>query len=472
MNKQISAFTLVELIVVVTILAILATIGFVSYSWYLSGVRDTNRVASLTSISDGLELYRTKNDLPVPDNSIEIQIDGEVIGKQWFAGTNVLQTIEYSKWWKDPKDDIHFSYYLTDDKKHYQMMTLLEESDNLDTAFLNSTFAATDYSNRSPKVYGKRLWILTDADNTPVQDIISLKTAGFLDINDVNTQTYIARFTDNDILTASGITLAAIHPESSCKRIKEVRWGASNGIYSINFLWNSYKKYCPMDLLPYLELFMSWDLGIPFDDMRNYPNMSLNNFVVQTQLGASWKSLYALRDISWGTITSNTESYIGIEKNNKQFTQTTQCEWGKSSATSAPILGLTPVYNRGTTKAFRIWNRVTNTWIRNTSWFVWSYQYGPNMVTYDLSSSISWDTWNHYCTSFDGAIFKTYINGELFDTRPTSAANLNQTFTYKDISILYSDNSNTTQITAIDESMIFSIALSRLQIKQLYLWNK
>jgi len=68
------AFTLVELIVVVTILAILATIGFVSYSSYLTGVRDTNRLAQLVSIHDGLELYRTKKDLPLPDESVDVII--------------------------------------------------------------------------------------------------------------------------------------------------------------------------------------------------------------------------------------------------------------------------------------------------------------------------------------------------------------------------------------------------------------
>ena len=67
-------FTLVELIVVVTILAILATIGFVSYSSYLTGVRDTNRLAQLVSIHDGLELYRTKKDLPLPDESVDVII--------------------------------------------------------------------------------------------------------------------------------------------------------------------------------------------------------------------------------------------------------------------------------------------------------------------------------------------------------------------------------------------------------------
>jgi len=67
------AFTLVELIVVITILAILATIGFVSFSWYLAWTRDTNRVAQLKAMSDALELYSTKDDLPKPDNYIEVK---------------------------------------------------------------------------------------------------------------------------------------------------------------------------------------------------------------------------------------------------------------------------------------------------------------------------------------------------------------------------------------------------------------
>ena len=81
-QQKIRAFTLVELIVVVTILAILATIGFVSYSSYLTGVRDTNRLAQLVSVHDGLELYRTKNDLPLPDDNIEVKVN--------------VQTVEYS----------------------------------------------------------------------------------------------------------------------------------------------------------------------------------------------------------------------------------------------------------------------------------------------------------------------------------------------------------------------------------------
>ncbi|NDK10016.1 prepilin-type N-terminal cleavage/methylation domain-containing protein [Candidatus Gracilibacteria bacterium] len=41
------AFTLVELIVVITIIGILSTIGFVSYSNYLKGAQDSNRFSQL-----------------------------------------------------------------------------------------------------------------------------------------------------------------------------------------------------------------------------------------------------------------------------------------------------------------------------------------------------------------------------------------------------------------------------------------
>ena len=78
LNKK-SAFTLVELIVVVTILAILATIGFVSFSWYLAGTRDTNRIAQTKAMSDALELYSTKKSLPIPDDKIDIQASGATI---------------------------------------------------------------------------------------------------------------------------------------------------------------------------------------------------------------------------------------------------------------------------------------------------------------------------------------------------------------------------------------------------------
>lgn len=71
-----SAFTLVELIVVITIVGILSTIGFVSYSSYLTGARDSNRISQMVKITDSMQVYSSTKSLPLPDNKIDITASG------------------------------------------------------------------------------------------------------------------------------------------------------------------------------------------------------------------------------------------------------------------------------------------------------------------------------------------------------------------------------------------------------------
>ena len=55
-NKK--AFTLVELIVVITILAVLWTIAFISLQSYTISARDSVRVADLNTIKSAIEYAR------------------------------------------------------------------------------------------------------------------------------------------------------------------------------------------------------------------------------------------------------------------------------------------------------------------------------------------------------------------------------------------------------------------------------
>jgi prepilin-type N-terminal cleavage/methylation domain-containing protein len=71
------AFTLVELIVVITILAVLGTIAFVSFQGYTTSARDSVRISDLKVIQKALEFELTKNDiLPHPDNYITLSASG------------------------------------------------------------------------------------------------------------------------------------------------------------------------------------------------------------------------------------------------------------------------------------------------------------------------------------------------------------------------------------------------------------
>ena len=254
---KIKAFTLVELIITITILAILATIWFVSYSWYLSWVRDTNRISQLKSISDWLDLYSTKNPLPLPDDKIDIKIGTEVIAYQWYVWKNVLETIDYSSEWIDPKDWTYFSYYLTKDRKYFQLMAFLEDQDQLQIASIsNKTFAAVDYSTRFPTVYWKKLWILITENNTPIQEIYNKE----VDISDVSSTILKSYLKDWEYVEWQGTTFAIL------KNIAIVWWKyyvVANGLFSYSWPdWLlSYKDIwlCDLDDIHVPSLCTEWN---------------------------------------------------------------------------------------------------------------------------------------------------------------------------------------------------------------------
>ena len=120
-------------------------------------------------------------------------------------------------------------------------MAFLEEEDNLQT-----TVNAIDYSKRYPTVYWKKLWILTDTDNTPIQEIEDIKT-NWLDIS-TTLYNYIARLKDSEeIIEWTWSVLAWISPIASCKRLFEIGWKRDNWVYKINPAWTwELEVYCDM----------------------------------------------------------------------------------------------------------------------------------------------------------------------------------------------------------------------------------
>ena len=202
-TKNKNWFTLVELIIVMVILWILSTLWFVSYTSYLSWVRDTNRISQLKSISDALYVHDTKSSFPIPnDETVLIMSWSTQIATQWFFWSKALETVWYLSDWKDPKTEEYFSYYLTKNKKYFQLMWHLEE--NPETAynielniFWKNKVQALDYSIKFPYVEWSKLWILTTDTNEPIQSILTWS----LDISDVWTlNTYKSFLKTNEVV--------------------------------------------------------------------------------------------------------------------------------------------------------------------------------------------------------------------------------------------------------------------------------
>ena len=177
------AFTLVELLVVIWLLAILSTIWIISYSWYSSSTRDTNRITQLNEIYNWLNAYVFKQKRVLPDSKIDIFSWWKIISYQWYVWKKILWSIKYSADWIDPKDWTFFSLYMTKNKKYFQLLAFLEESDKVWILLWRTN--AIDYSKRIPYIKWSNLWILVNEYNIPIQEITSIKDDQKLDIDNV-----------------------------------------------------------------------------------------------------------------------------------------------------------------------------------------------------------------------------------------------------------------------------------------------
>lgn len=80
--KNTKGFTLVELIVVITILAILATIGFLSLQGYTQDAKETKTVANLRTVASSLV-----NESAISGNSFNTYVSDTTVPSAGFTGT-------------------------------------------------------------------------------------------------------------------------------------------------------------------------------------------------------------------------------------------------------------------------------------------------------------------------------------------------------------------------------------------------
>ena len=129
MNKK--AFTLVELIVVITILAILGTIAFISLQWYSRDARDSTRISDISAIKTSLELFHLwAGKYPLPDDTFNVEYSWSTVWTQWLFGDTATNNVDkLDKKPVDPLTEKEYTYSVTSTKQEYQLAGLLEWTD-------------------------------------------------------------------------------------------------------------------------------------------------------------------------------------------------------------------------------------------------------------------------------------------------------------------------------------------------------
>ncbi len=155
-NKQ--AFTLVELIVVITILAILWTIAFISLQWYSAQARDSKRLSDISNIKKSVELFSLNTwKYPKPDDSFIISYSWETLRYQWIVWDQVSANLSRNLQEKptDPTTWLEYTYSTIHSQTEYEVLGLYE-SDIISNIGANLVFA--QQSNAETQDYPKIDW--------------------------------------------------------------------------------------------------------------------------------------------------------------------------------------------------------------------------------------------------------------------------------------------------------------------------
>ena len=228
-------FTLVELIVVVSILAILSAIWFVSYSGYITWVRDTNRISQLWELWDSLNVFYAQNPLPMPDDYIDIKIGNRLIGYQWNLWKSVLNKIDFNGNALDPDTSEYFVYALSQNKKYFTLGALLENDDyNNPLASSNKGVYASENEGKYPYITWDRFWVIYDEFNVAAHQLTSFIEQWSIDIADIWSNNMKAFLSNTEILSGTWNALLPMSPNYDCKRILDITTQAKDWVYSID----------------------------------------------------------------------------------------------------------------------------------------------------------------------------------------------------------------------------------------------
>ena len=145
--KSNKAFTLVELIVVITILSILWTIGFMSFQSYNVFARDSVRITDIKQMQSVLEYSYTETGLyPKPDWENNITYSWSVAWIQWeFWKETVRKTKRLNSIPTDPLIENNYAYSVTQNGWEFEIGWIFE----WDEVWFNSDIVKSSYADTS-----------------------------------------------------------------------------------------------------------------------------------------------------------------------------------------------------------------------------------------------------------------------------------------------------------------------------------
>lgn len=219
-------FTLVEMIVVTTILAILSVMAYMSYSDSIVGARDSQRTNDLEKLRIDLKSHKQKEgSYPLPTNPVNITNSGTMVYQGTLTDSvvsNVLKDVP-----KDPKTKNWYWYSVTANRQQFQM-ALTTENDDSPKAVVKG-----DYKSVAKNLFPTLFLAVTGATSFDVNanaNKFILNGGSYNLPYDMtgNMVSYTGTLTFAEIMTETGVTIEAGGNYFSCDEIYQAGRGTGS----------------------------------------------------------------------------------------------------------------------------------------------------------------------------------------------------------------------------------------------------
>ncbi len=217
-NKTKKWFTLIELIISMTIISILSVGVFMSVSNFLKNNNDTIRKSHINQIS--LALKNSKWKLPLPDNYTSLYFSWSLIWFQWTFCDIASNKLNLLNILKDPENWTCYTYLINSSRNNYQLYTHL-------------------FTKDQPYIIWKDLWIVATTWNTT----IDWSYTWSLDLYNASNNYKIYKNNNNNFISNNIKALV-----KNCNDIKKYNIWQDSWIYTV-YSWSVEKKvYCNMEI--------------------------------------------------------------------------------------------------------------------------------------------------------------------------------------------------------------------------------
>ena len=298
------AFTLVELIVVIVILAILTTVAFI-YIWsYVKYSRDSKRITDIRSVANVIDIKLAKwmnpwNFLSPPP--VNKTFSWDIIMKEWIVDDNmIIKLNDLSKTPIDPVTNDYYKYSTTSKWTFYQIFSNLERWNWINSTIVPKTYAVWEWA-KIFKIVWNYNWLFLVSSEWKYYSVPSL----FIDDRWIDDEWYARFYLDwkTETVRHKIIEVASKIPSTDDEKYAF----AIKMYYSYVWTWLNENIFKTLDINNRDDVIKFWTLLLN-QRITAYKSTEAVNWwcVLDWTLVASWSSItaYSESSIAWYSLYS------------------------------------------------------------------------------------------------------------------------------------------------------------------------